>query len=121
MLKNGSAVSGTSTLDALSLRPFAKDTPPLGKADITKVFMISQTDILTWVVDSHPYTEPSTPVLYGSASDGWNASTTLHLPFNSTIDVVMTIANDSMDLVSILNFNLAKLLLKYLRLTVGGA
>jgi len=121
-LKNGSAVSGASTLDPLSLRPFAKVTPPLGKADITKVFAINQTGIVTWVMDGHPYTEPSIPILYGSSSDGWNANTTLHLPSNSTIDVIMIIANDSMDQVSILtHFYLAELLMKYLRLTFDGA
>ena len=121
-LKNGSAVSGASTLDPLSLRPFAKITPPLGKADVTKGFTINQTDIVTWVMDGHPYAEPSIPVVYGSSSDGWNASTTLHLPSNSTIDIIMVIANDSMDLVSsIIHSSLPKCVPKYLRLTLGGA
>jgi len=99
-LKNGSALSNATTLDPLSLRPFAKITPPLGKADVTKVFTINQTGIVEWVMDGHPYAEPSVPVVYRSSSDGWNASTTLHLLFDSTIDIIMVIANNSMDLVS---------------------
>ena len=70
-------------------------------ADMTKAFNISQTGIVTWVINRDPYTEASTPVLYGNASDGWNASTTLHLPFNSTIDIIMSVADDAMDNVSL--------------------
>ena len=101
-LKNGSAISGASSLDPLTLHPYAKISPPAGKADITKVFAISQTDIVTWVIDGSSYTEASTPILYGKSSDGWNANTTLHLPLNSTIDIIMYIANNSMDTVSLL-------------------
>lgn len=101
-LKNGSAIPGASTLDPLSLQPFDSNRPPVGKSDVTKVFSISQTGIVTWVVDGGSYTEPTIPVLYGSSSDGWNANTTLHLPFNSTIDIIMKIANNSMDMVSLL-------------------
>jgi len=101
-LKNGSAISGASTLDPLSLPPFDDNRPPVGKADVTKVFSISQIGIVTWVVDSSPYTEASTPILYGNSSDGWNANTTLHLPFNSTIDIIMVVANNSMDKVGLL-------------------
>lgn len=104
-LKNGSAIPGASTLDPLSLQPFDDNRPPIGKADVTKVFSISQTGIMTWVVDGDPYTEPSTPILYGNSSDGWNANTTLHLPFNSTIDIIMIIANNSMDMVSLLKLS----------------
>ena len=101
-MKNGSAISGASSLDPLTLQPFAKISPPAGKADITKVFAISQTGIVTWVMDGSPYTEASTPILYGKSSDGWNANTTLHLSLNSTIDIIMYIANSSMDTVSLL-------------------
>jgi len=101
-LKNGSAIPGASTLDPLSLRPFANVIPPPGKADMTKVFAINQTGIVTWVIDSSSYTEPSRPILDGNSSDGWNVNTTLHLPFNSTVDIIMVIANDSMDTVSLL-------------------
>jgi len=104
-LKNGSAIPGASTLDPLSLQPFDNNRPPVGKSDVTKVFSISQTGIITWVVNGGSYTEPTTPVLYGSSSDGWNANTTLHLPFNSTIDIIMKIANNSMDMVSLLHFS----------------
>lgn len=101
-LKNGSAVSGASSLDPLTLHPFAKASPPPGKADVTKVFAISQTGVVTWVIDDNAYTEASTPVIYGKSSDGWNANTTFHLPLNSTIDIIMYIANNSMDTVSML-------------------
>lgn len=100
-LKNGSAVSGASSLDPRTLYPFAKVPPPAGKADVNKVFAISQTGIVTWVMDGSSYTEASTPILYGNSSDSWNANTTLHLPLNSTIDVIMYIANNSMDTVSL--------------------
>ncbi|KAJ9634649.1 hypothetical protein H2199_008934 [Coniosporium tulheliwenetii] len=43
------------------------------------------------------YLEPERPILYGNASDGWNANTTYHLPSNSTVDIIMNIANDSLD------------------------
>ena len=51
-------------------------------------------------MNGNPYTKASTPVLYGNSSDGWNTNTTLHLPSNSTIDIIMTVADDSMDKVS---------------------
>lgn len=91
-----------STLDTGLLQPFKSNSPPSGMADMTKVFNISQTGIVTWVIDRDPYTEASTPILYGNSSDGWNANTTLHLPLNSTIDIIMAVANDSMDKVSFL-------------------
>lgn len=101
MLKNGSATINASTLDTTLLQPFETNSPPAGMAAITKFLSISQTGILTWVMDHDAYTEPSTPILYGNSSDGWNANTTLHLPFNSTIDLIMAVANDSMDTVSL--------------------
>lgn len=99
MLTNGSAIMNASTLDTTLLHPFQSNSPPPGMADITKTFNISQTSIVTWVMSHNPYTEAATPVLYGNSSDGWNANTTLHLPSNSTIDIIMAVANDSMDTV----------------------
>lgn len=99
MLKNGSAIMDASTSDTALLHPFESNSPPPGMADVTKVFNISQTGIVTWVMNRDPYTEAATPVLYGNSSDGWNANTTLHLPSNSTIDIIMAIADDSMDTV----------------------
>lgn len=99
MLVNGSAKSNASTLDPALLRPSEIYTPPSGTANVTKFFNINQTDIVTWVVDRNPYSEPTTPILDGGSSNGWNAETTIHLPSNSTIDIVMRIANDSMDVV----------------------
>lgn len=66
---------------------------------VTKSFMIGQTDIVTWVVDRSPYKEADVPVVFGNSSDGWLANTTHHLPFNSTVDIIMNIANNSMDMV----------------------
>ena len=100
MLKNGSASMNALTLDTTLLRPFESNQPPAGMTDITKVLNISQTGITTWVINRDPYTEASAPILYGNSSDGWNANTTLHLSFNSTIDIIMAVANDSMDTVS---------------------
>ncbi len=104
-LKNGSAIPGASILDPLSLQPFDSNRPPVRKSDVTKVFSISQTGIITWVVNGSSYTEPITPVLYGSSSNGWNANTILHLPFNSTIDIIMKIVNNSKDIVSLLHLS----------------
>jgi L-ascorbate oxidase len=101
MLVNGSAKADTSELDTTMLHPFeASAVPPSTDADLTKSFMINQTDIVTWVVDRYPYQEPDVPVVFGGSSDGWLANTTHHIPFNSTIDIIMSIANDSMDTVS---------------------
>ena len=100
MLTNGSAMMNASTLDTALLHPLESNSPRPGMADITKVFNISQTGIVTWVMDGNPYTEASTPVIYGNSSDGWSANTTLHLPYNSTVDIVMAVSEDSMDKVS---------------------
>lgn len=100
MLANGSAVPGALTLDDTMLSPFSGNKPPCKAADLTKSFAISQTGIVKWVVDQYPYSEARTPILYGNASEGWMANTTRHLPFNSTVDIVMTIASGSMDTVS---------------------
>jgi len=105
ILKNGSAMMNASTLDTTLLQPFTSKSPPSGMADITKTFNISLTGIVTWVMSRDPYVEPSTPILYGNSSDGWNANTTLHLPSNSTIDIIMAVAGDSMDRVSLLRLH----------------
>ncbi len=97
MLQNGSATANASTLDPTLLHPFESTSPPSGMADMTKALNISQTGIVTWVMNRDPYIEAATPVLYGNSSEGWNANTTLHLPFNSTFDIIMSIADDSMD------------------------
>jgi hypothetical protein len=99
MLANGSASGGVATLDPSLLSLFGSSIPFRKVADLTKFFVINQTGIVTWVVDGYPYTEPTTPILFGDGSDGWQANSTVHMPFNSTIDVIMTIANDSMDMV----------------------
>lgn len=100
MYLNGSAKPNTSALEPQLLAPFEGNVPPSMAADVTRVFTINQTDVVTWIVDGYPYLEPETPIIYGNASDGWNANTTLHMPFNSTIDIIMRIANDSLDTVS---------------------
>ncbi len=100
MLTNGSAKSNASELNTLLLAPFDKNMPPAKPADVTRSFNINQTDIVTWVVDGYPYSEPKTPIVFGNVSDAWNANTTLHMPSNATIDIIMRIANDSMDSVS---------------------
>ena len=99
-LRNGSAVSGASVLAPLSLYPLSSNAPPRFSADLTKHLIINQTGITTWVLNHSPYSEPKTPILYGNSSDGWNAETTLHFPSNKTVDLITTIANDSMDIVS---------------------
>ena len=99
MLLNGSATANATTLDATSLQPFVSNAPPVGAANVTKHFIINETDIVTWVMDGYPYKEPVMPILYGNTSDGWLANTTIQLPINSTIDIILMIANDSMDTV----------------------
>lgn len=100
MLINGSAKAGATLLDPMSLAPFqANIAPPAGPATRTLSFAINQTDIVSWVIDRTPFQEPKVPILYGNASAGWDASTTKHLPLNSTIDIVLRISNQSMDTV----------------------
>ncbi|KAG9906297.1 hypothetical protein KCU81_g10042, partial [Aureobasidium melanogenum] len=91
------AIAQARVLNEKNLAPLNSNTPPSSPADLTKVFTINQTDPVVWVVDKYPYSEPQVPVIYGNSSDGWTANTTIHMPYNATIDVVMQIANDSMD------------------------
>ncbi len=100
MLVNGSATSGTVELDDQTLAPFMGNTAPSGAANVTRHFAINQTDIVTWVANREPFVEPARPIIYGSVSDGWNATTTLLTPANATVDIIMKVANDSMDTVS---------------------
>ncbi|KAJ5144445.1 CAZyme family AA1 [Penicillium atrosanguineum] len=97
MLTNGSAKQGTSVLNPLLLSPFASIDPPPGPANHTYAFTINQTDIVTWVVNGASYSESKVPIIQGNISDGWQANTTIHVPSNSTIDIIMKIADDSMD------------------------
>jgi len=96
-LVNGSAKGDVTQLDPAMLAPFDGNKPPFKEADFTKGFQISQTGIVEWVVDKYPYSEAKVPILFGNSSDGWMANSTLHMPFNSTIDIIMTISNSSMD------------------------
>ncbi|KAK3669153.1 hypothetical protein LTR78_010966 [Recurvomyces mirabilis] len=97
MLLNGSAKAQASVLNEKLLAPLLPNMPPTAPADITRIFTINQTAPVVWVVDKAPYTEAKTPVLHGNRSDGWTANTTLHMPSNSTIDIIMQIADASMD------------------------
>lgn len=95
---NGSAKANSSVLDAGALTPFEDNvSPPTGPANETLRFSINQTEITTWVVNKFPFTEPEIPIVYGNVSEGWGSNTTIHLPLNSTIDIIMTISNQSMD------------------------
>ncbi|KAJ6105299.1 hypothetical protein N7523_010109 [Penicillium sp. IBT 18751x] len=97
MLTNGSTKHGASELVETKLSPFEGNGPSRKAADLTRMFTINQTGIVTWVVNQEPYAEAEVPLIYGNVSDGWKASTTLHMPSNSTIDIIMNVANDSMD------------------------
>lgn len=99
MLTNGSAKADVPLLNPQRLPPFESISPSSGAADQTHVFTINQTDITTWVISKDPYQEPKIPIVYGTRSDGWQADTTIHMPSNSVIDMIMKIANDSMDTV----------------------
>lgn len=100
MMTNGSAKRDVSVLNPSLLSPFDGNKPPAKMADVTKIFAINQTGIVEWVVDRYPYSEPTTPILFGNRSEAWQANTTIHVPFNSTIDIIMIVANGSMDTVS---------------------
>ncbi|KAG9650909.1 hypothetical protein KCU64_g8903, partial [Aureobasidium melanogenum] len=96
---NGSAKADDSVLRSQALSPFEDNySPPAGPADQTISLAINQTDIVTWMVAPAPFTEPKVPIIYGDVSDGWESNTTMHLPLNSTIDIVMRISNQSMDM-----------------------
>ncbi|KAL1582258.1 hypothetical protein WHR41_09127 [Cladosporium halotolerans] len=97
MLVNGSAKSTASTLRPQNLGPFDLIAPPRHNNVATRVLNINQTGVVSWVVDKYSYSEPKVPVIYGNISDGWNASTTMFMPFNTTIDLIMRVAPDSMD------------------------
>ena len=110
MLTNGSAKQDIPELTPERLSPFMAHPPAPGAAGQTLSFTINQTDIVTWVMGRSPFIEPKIPIIFGSASDGWRSSdrhsragpvfradTTIHLPSNSKIDIIMRIANDSMD------------------------
>lgn len=99
MLTNGSTKHGASELVETKLSPFEGNGPSRKAADLTRILTINQTGIVTWVVNQEPYVEAEVPLIYGNVSDGWKASTTLHMPSNSTIDIIMNVANDSMDTV----------------------
>jgi L-ascorbate oxidase len=100
MLTNASATQNSALTDAQKLFQFEGNSPVTDPADLTHSFTINQIDIVTWLVDGATYVDVDIPIVYGHVSDGWQANTTLHMPSNSTIDIIMTIPNDSMDLVS---------------------
>ncbi|KAK0615537.1 Laccase abr2 [Lasiodiplodia hormozganensis] len=100
MLSNGSATSNATLLSEQDLVLAEPASPPC-HADITYNFFINQTDATTWALNGTPYQTTQVPLLYSNTSDGWNASTTLHVPLNSTVDIILQIANDSMDAVSL--------------------
>lgn len=99
MLTNGSTKADAQLVEPQLLYPFESTPPPSGAANQTHVFNINQTDVTTWVVNEAPYQEPRVPIIYGAQSEGWQANTTFHMPSNSTIDIIMNVANDSMDTV----------------------
>ena len=100
MFINGSAKAGASLLDPSKIAPFeSNNSPPPGPADKTLAFTINQTDIVTWVINRAPFKEPEIPIIYGDVSSGWKSDTTIHLPLNSTIDIILNISNQSMDTV----------------------
>ncbi|KAJ9139015.1 Multicopper oxidase [Coniochaeta hoffmannii] len=95
---NGSAKLAAPLLDPQRLSPFESTPPSSGAANQTHVFTINQTDVTTWVVNNNPFQEPQVPIVYGTQSDAWQANTTYHMPSNSVIDIVLKVADDSMDM-----------------------
>lgn len=100
MLSNGSATSNATLLSEQDLVLAEPASPPC-HADVTYNFFINQTDATTWAMNGTPYEMPRVPLLYSNTSDGWNSSTTLHIPLNSTVDIILQVASDSMDAVSL--------------------
>ena len=64
--------------------------------------MINQTKSTEWPVEKILYQDTRVPIIYGAKSDGWTATTTLHMPYSSTIDIMVRISNDSIDIVSVI-------------------
>ena len=117
MLVNGSAKLNAPELDDQKLAPFEGISPPNGPSNVTQLFAINQSGIVTWAINDHPYSEPSRPVIYGNASDGWESATTLHMPGNATIDLIMHVANDSMDSVRLPLYFMARVSIHEVKLT----
>lgn len=99
ILTNGSAENEASVLKPELLSPYVSNSPPMGSADQTHSFTISEMGLTTWTMNGAPYSEAKIPILQGNSSDGWMANTTIHMPYNSTIDIILRIANSSMDTV----------------------
>lgn len=97
MLVNGSARPMASSLRPQNLAPFDALAPPVHNSVTTKVLNINQTGIVSWVVDKYSYSEAKVPVIYGDSSNGWRADTTVFMPFNTTVDLIMKVSPDSMD------------------------
>lgn len=97
MLTNGSSKGDVAALNPSLLPPFDGNKPPSNAAGLTKSLAISQTGVTEWVIDGYPFAEPKTPILLGNVSDGWQANTTIYMPFSSTIDII---SKNSMDTVS---------------------
>ena len=93
---NGSAKSDSVVLNESALNPFPP-LPPPSVADVSFHFTINQTEPTVWVINSQPFVDPVVPILFGNTSDGWHANTTYFAPLNATIDLVISIANDSLD------------------------
>lgn len=100
MLMNGSAKADASVLNNSMLGPYTPYPSPNGAANVTKTFNINQTDPVVWVIDKVPYAEATIPVIYGRISDGWNVGTTLHIPSNAIVDIIMQVSDQSMGSVS---------------------
>lgn len=95
---NGSAIDGASVLDAPDLSPFDADvSPPPGPAGTTLSFQVNQTDTTVWALNGKPFEEPNTAIIHGERSSGWTADTTYHLPWNTTVDIILNVSNRSMD------------------------
>lgn len=100
MLLNGSAANSATMLDPSIVIPWEPPEIPPAAAKHTKInqkYVVSQTAVDTWVVDNLPFQSPDVPLIEGNKSDGWRAATTKHFPGNTTIDIILQIANDSLD------------------------
>lgn len=95
---NGSAKTGVVELMPEMLEPFPGNPPPQGAAGKFVRFDIAMTMPTVWQVANTTFVEPVVPVLYGNSSSGFNANYTVHVPANTTVDVLMQVSPESMDL-----------------------
>jgi FtsP/CotA-like multicopper oxidase with cupredoxin domain len=96
MYLNGSAMGSATNLSESALSPVPANPPP-ANATVTFNFVINQTEPTVWQINAQPFVDPIVPILFGNSSEGWTANTTYFVPDTAVVDLVLSIANDSLD------------------------